>query len=198
MNFIFHFGAGINSESYKPDVLGNKGANLAKMASLGFNVPAGFIISSQLCEYYYANNRTLPANFDNDLNLAIKALETSCNKTFGDQNNPLLVSVRSGATVSMPGMMETILNVGLNDETTLALSKKTNEKFALDSYRRFLKTFGACVLQIPSYLFDQHLQDGDFKHLELAQMHDLIDKFKKTIGKILIIEKNVLNGLLKN
>jgi pyruvate,orthophosphate dikinase len=182
MDFIFHFGKDIAAENYAPDILGNKGANLAKMASLGFNVPPGFIISSKLCEYYYANNKTLPVNFDNELKAAIAGLEKQSDKVFGEINNPLLLSVRSGATVSMPGMMETILNVGLNDQTAQTLERRAGENFALDSYRRFLKTYGTCVLHIPPYLFDQHIKDLDFKNLSKDEKLAVVDKFKKTVG----------------
>ena len=119
-------------------LLGGKGANLAEMSRRGFAVPDGFTITTEICSYYYANKRTYPKGlFDKDVPAAVAKLEKATGKKFGDKTNPLLVSVRSGARDSMPGMMDTILNLGLNDQTVEALAKKTgNARFAWDCYQR--------------------------------------------------------------
>jgi len=155
MEFINYFGcAGFKSLSgYDPDLLGNKGANLSHLADQGFRVPPGFILSSQLCKYYYDNNKTLPNDFDKQLRKAISVLEAQNGKTFGDSKSPLLLSVRSGAKESMPGMMDTILNVGINRKIADALSKSTNFLFAQDTYKRFLNIYGSLALKIPSNKF---------------------------------------------
>jgi pyruvate,orthophosphate dikinase len=182
MSFIYHFSKN-DSKSFKffdKNLLGNKGANLAEMASLGFNIPAGFIVTSDLCKYYYDHNRTLPASFEDELKEAINHLEKHTGKILGG-DNPLLLSVRSGASVSMPGMMETILNVGLNDKSCDALAAKTNIKFVLDSYRRFLAMYGSTVLGIPSYLFQSHVREFDIKNTDIDQLNKIIQEFKNII-----------------
>ena len=121
-------------------ILGGKGANLAQMGKLGLPVPPGFTISTEVCEIFYKNNKKLNSKLIKSINTELKQVEKDCNKKFGDLNNPLLVSVRSGARVSMPGMMDTILNLGLNDKTVNGLAKKTsNMRFAKDSYRTFIQ-----------------------------------------------------------
>ena len=145
MVFIQHFGSGAGAKNDKY-LFGNKGSNLIEVSNLGVNVPPGFVISTDLCRYYYNNNKKLPPNFDFQLQDAIKKLEENIRKKFGDLENPLLLSVRSGACVSMPGMMDTILNVGLNDQTCTAIGKKTNHKFALDSYLRLIKIYCQVVM----------------------------------------------------
>ena len=123
----------------KKNILGGKGANLAEMGKMGLPVPPGFTISTTVCDLFYKNGKKIPKKVFKDIEKEIKFLEKKTNKKFGDLSNPLLLSVRSGARVSMPGMMDTILNLGLNDKTVNALSKKTsNPRFALDSYRRFI------------------------------------------------------------
>jgi pyruvate,orthophosphate dikinase len=181
MSLIYHFGDTCSIQGHDKDLLGNKGANLVEMARLGFNVPPGFVISSDLCKYYYANNKTLPKNFKDDLKLAVQKLQQANNKSFGDSNNPLLVSIRSGASVSMPGMMETILNVGLNDDTCEGLAKKINTSFALDSYRRFLQMYGSVALDIPGYFFEQHISNFDYKEASVDKLKRIIEAFKLVI-----------------
>lgn len=128
------------------DLLGGKGANLAEMTSLGLPVPPGFTISTEACQYFLEKN-DYPEGFDVALQKHLSDLEKQLGHTFGDPENPLLVSVRSGAAVSMPGMMDTILNLGLNDETVAGLMRKTgNERFCYDAYRRFVNMFGNVVL----------------------------------------------------
>ena len=177
MDFIHHFAIGASIDNVSVSDLGNKGANLAKMCSLGFNVPEGFIISSQLCDYYYRHNKQLPKNFDESLRNAIAALEQKVDKKFGG-NDPLLVSVRSGAAVSMPGMMDTILNVGFNDDTVLAVANKISENFAFDCYRRFLESYGTTVLGIAKHEFEYLAHNFNNQHLD-----QLTQAFKQIITK---------------
>ena len=129
--------------------LGGKGANLAEMASLGIPVPPGFTINAEVCNFYQEHDGAYPEGLDVEVNEHLEALESATGKSFGDPSNPLLVSVRSGAAVSMPGMMDTILNLGLNDETVVGLAKKSgNERFAYDSYRRLLQMYGDVVMEL--------------------------------------------------
>ena len=130
-------------------LLGGKGANLAEMCRIGLPVPPGFTITTEVCTYYYANKRTYPAALRGQMEAGIASLEQQTGKKFGDLKNPLLVSVRSGARDSMPGMMDTILNLGLNDQTVEALAAKTgNPRFAWDCYRRFVQMYGDVVLGV--------------------------------------------------
>ena len=166
------------------DILGGKGANLAQMAKLGLPVPPGFTISTKICEYYYKNNKKIPKKVINQTKKEIKIIEKIAKKKFGDLTNPLLISVRSGSRVSMPGMMDTILNLGLNDKTVVALKNNTsNGRFAKDSYRRFIQMYSNVVLGIESYLFEE-----------------LIDNYKLTKGVIQDTElaEDDWDGLIKN
>ena len=130
-------------------LLGGKGANLAEMTLIGLPVPPGFTITTEVCTYYYANKRKYPAELAAQVKAGVSFLEKNLGKKFNDKNDPLLVSVRSGARVSMPGMMDTILNLGLNDQTVLALAKNTkNERFAWDCYRRFIQMYGDVVMGV--------------------------------------------------
>jgi len=148
------------------NLLGGKGANLSEMIKIGLPVPPGFTISTEACNEYYKRNRKNPLGLDKQVKLAIKNVEKKIGKQFGDKKNPLLVSVRSGARVSMPGMMDTVLNLGLNDETVLGLSAKTkNETFAYDSYRRFIQMYSNVVLGVDHHNFE-----------------DLIENYKLTKG----------------
>jgi len=138
------------------DLLGGKGAGLAEMTRAGLPVPAGFTITTEQCLAFYAAGRAMPAGLDAQIRAAMRELETRTGKGFGDPKNPLLVSVRSGARVSMPGMMDTILNLGLNDQTVAGLAKLTaNERFAWDAYRRFIGMFSSVVLDIEKAHFDE-------------------------------------------
>jgi pyruvate,orthophosphate dikinase len=142
------------------NLLGGKGANLAEMANLGLPVPPGFTITTEVCTYYYANAETYPKELAAEVDQALAAIGKVTGKTFGDGTNPLLVSVRSGARASMPGMMDTVLNLGLNDKTTEALAKKSgDERFAYDSYRRFITMYSDVVLGIEHHLFEDILAD---------------------------------------
>src|SRR5438876_8785666 len=129
------------------DLLGGKGANLAEMANIGLPVPPGFTITTDVCTEFYAGGKKLPKALDADVRSQIARMEKVVGAKFGDAKNPLLVSVRSGARASMPGMMDTILNLGLNDKTAAGLAAKSgNERFAYDSYRRFVAMYGDVVL----------------------------------------------------
>src|SRR5258706_14142125 len=133
------------------DLLGGKGSGLAEMTNAGLPVPAGFTISTEVCSIYYKDKGRIPASIDKEIAEQLKKLEAAAGATLGSTENPLLVSVRSGAKFSMPGMMDTILNLGLNDETVEGLKARTaNGRFAFDSYRRFIQMFGNVVLEIPT------------------------------------------------
>jgi len=148
------------------NLLGGKGANLSEMIKIGLPVPPGFTISTEACNEFYKRNRKNPVGLDKQVKSAIKDVEKKIGKKFGDKKNPLLVSVRSGARVSMPGMMDTVLNLGLNDETVLGLAAKTkNETFAYDSYRRFIQMYSNVVLGVDHHNFE-----------------DLIENYKLTKG----------------
>ena len=138
-------------------LLGGKGANLAEMCRIGLPVPPGFTITTEVCTYYYANKRTYPPALRSQMEAGIASLEQQTGKKFGDLKNPLLVSVRSGARDSMPGMMDTILNLGLNDQTVEALATKTgNARFAWDCYRRFVQMYGDVVLGVQKRPDEDH------------------------------------------
>ncbi len=141
------------------DILGGKGANLAEMVSLGLPIPSGFTITTETCDIYYKNNKTYPVEVNEQVEKELQALEKKMGKKLGDANDPLLVSVRSGAAASLPGMMDTVLNLGLNDESVVGLATKTgNERFAWDSYRRFIQMFGDVVMEVPHHDFEHALQ----------------------------------------
>jgi len=168
----------------KKNILGGKGANLGEMGRLGLPVPPGFTISTQVCDIFYKNKRKLPNAVIKNIQKELKNIEKNTKKKFGDLKNPLLVSVRSGARISMPGMMDTILNLGLNDKTVKALASKTsNGRFAKDSYRRFIQMYSNVVLGIEGYLFEE-----------------MIDNYKLTKGVLLDtdLDENDWDGLIKN
>jgi len=140
----------------KKQLLGGKGANLAEMTSIGLPVPPGFTITTEVCDLYYKNKKKLPSGLMDSVNKNIKMLEKELGKKFGDTKSPLLVSVRSGAAVSMPGMMNTILNLGLNDESVVGLANDTgNDRFAYDAYRRLINMYGDVVCDVDHHLFEQ-------------------------------------------
>ena len=194
--WVYTFGNG-NAEG-KADMrnlLGGKGANLAEMNLVGLPVPAGFTVTTEVCTYYYDNNQTYPEDLMDQVRDGIAHIEKIMGKKFADMENPLLVSVRSGARVSMPGMMDTVLNLGLNDETVKALAKHSgNERFAYDSYRRFIMMFSDVVLGADIDLFEHTLErmkeDKGYKvdtELTADDLKELVEKFKKIgvkIGKV--------------
>lgn len=153
--YLFHEGNG-----NMRDLLGGKGANLAEMTRIGLPVPFGFTITTQACNAYYESGKTIPNLVEKQTIEALAALEEKMGKKLGDPQNPLLVSVRSGSVFSMPGMMDTILNLGMNDETVVGVAKLTNNpRFAYDSYRRFIQMFSNVVLEIDTFFFEQLLED---------------------------------------
>ena len=152
MKFVYSFNEG--SKDMR-SLLGGKGANLAEMTKIGLPVPFGFTVTTEACNKYYEENKTIADEIVDEIHEKMAELENVTGKKFGDTENPLLVSVRSGSVFSMPGMMDTILNLGLNDETVITLSNLTdNERFAYDSYRRFIQMFGDVVMEIPKSEFD--------------------------------------------
>src|SRR5437868_1915753 len=181
--FVYAFEEGNKDQKY---LLGGKGANLAEMTRLGLPVPPGFTISTDACKAYMAAGDELPGGLMDEVAAARTQLEQKMGKTLGDATDPLLVSVRSGAPFSMPGMMDTVLNLGLNDESVKGLAQQTqNERFAYDSYRRFVQMFGKIVLDISGELFEEALHDlveskGASVDTELGaeDMAGLVDTFK--------------------
>src|SRR5215470_16051718 len=147
---IYFFGAGISEgRAAMRDLLGGKGANLAEMASLKLPVPPGFTISTRVCNYFYDHSHKYPKGLEQGVAKSMARIEKALGRKFGDPKNPLLVSVRSGARVSMPGMMDTVLNLGLTDETVKGLEEISgNSRFAWDSYRRFCQMYGDVVLKL--------------------------------------------------
>jgi pyruvate,orthophosphate dikinase len=171
--------------------LGGKGANLSEMGRMGLPVPPGFTISTRVCELFYKNKKKLNSKIVNQIKSELKVIEKDVLKKFGDLKNPLLLSVRSGARVSMPGMMDTILNLGLNDKTVIALGKKTsNGRFAKDSYRRFIQMYGSVVMGVESYHFEELIENYKLTKgvlldtdLDEEDWNGLIKDFKKTISE---------------
>ncbi|WP_072563833.1 pyruvate, phosphate dikinase [Granulibacter bethesdensis] len=158
--WVYGFGAGRNEgRADMRNLLGGKGANLAEMASIGLPVPPGFTITTELCTEFYRNDRRYPDDLAAQVKEGLQRVEQAVGLTFGDRNNPLLVSVRSGARVSMPGMMDTVLNLGLNDQTVEGLARASgDDRFAWDSYRRFIQMFGSVVLGVDHHRFEEIIE----------------------------------------
>ncbi|MBL4789555.1 MAG: pyruvate, phosphate dikinase [Kordiimonadaceae bacterium] len=158
--WVYSFGDGsADGRADMKNLLGGKGANLAEMASLGLPVPPGLTIPTEVCTYYYKNDRKYPDALESAVDVALAQIEKLVGAKFGDASNPLLVSVRSGSRVSMPGMMDTVLNLGLNDETVLGLAKNSgNARFAWDSYRRFIQMYSDVVLGVDHYHFEELIE----------------------------------------
>ncbi|SHT59808.1 pyruvate phosphate dikinase [Mycobacteroides abscessus subsp. abscessus] len=173
------------------DLLGGKGANLAEMTKIGLPVPFGFTITTQACNTYYESNKSIPAIVEKQTLEALYRLEEEMGKKLGDSQNPLLVSVRSGSVFSMPGMMDTILNLGMNDETVMGVASLTdNPRFAYDSYRRFIQMFSNVVLEIDCYYFEQFLEEvreqkGYTSDPEMTaeDWKEVIDGYKEIVTK---------------
>ena len=182
---VFNFKSKDVRNIKKPkNILGGKGANLSEMGKMGLPVPPGFTISTKVCEIFYKDKKKLNSKLVSQIKRELKNIEKDVSKKFGDLKNPLLLSVRSGARVSMPGMMDTILNLGLNDKTVIALTKKTsNGRFAKDSYRRFIQMYGNVVMGVESYYFEE-----------------LIENYKLTKGVLLDTEldEEDWDGLIKD
>ncbi len=158
--WVYTFGDGkAEGESGMKNLLGGKGANLAEMSNLGLPVPPGFTITTEVCTWFYANGNAYPPTLKADVDAALKHVGQLTGRSFGDPRNPLLVSVRSGARASMPGMMDTVLNLGLNDETVKALAEGGGERFAYDSYRRFITMYSNVVLDIDHHHFEDILEE---------------------------------------
>ena len=159
--WVYSFGNGkAEGAASERNLLGGKGANLAEMSNLGLPVPPGFTITTEVCTYYYENNKTYPDKLEETVQQSLAEVGKQTGRRFGDHEKPLLVSVRSGARASMPGMMDTVLNLGLNDETVQAIAKETgDERFAYDSYRRFIQMYSDVVLGVDNSLFEEIIDD---------------------------------------
>lgn len=190
--WVYGFGGGRgDGDASMKDLLGGKGANLAEMASLGLPVPPGFTITTGVCTYYYANERGYPGELEAQVAGALGEVERHLGVRFGDPADPLLVSVRSGAPVSMPGMMDTVLNLGLNDRTVEGLAKRSGDRrFAFDSYRRFIQMYGDVVLGCDHYAFEEALEDAKQVRgcrydtdLDADTLADLVRAYKAIVRK---------------
>ncbi|PHP46025.1 pyruvate, phosphate dikinase [Methanosarcinales archaeon ex4572_44] len=188
--FVYFFGGGsAEGNASMKELLGGKGANIAEMAGMGIPVPPGFTITTRVCKEYYANGRKYPLGLEEEVDENLLRLEEMFGKRFGVGEDPMLLSIRSGAPASMPGMMDTVLNLGLNDETVEVLSRKTgNELFAYDSYRRFITMFGDVVLGIEHAKFEEILaaKKNAFgvkldNELGTRALKELVDEFKKLV-----------------
>ena len=199
--YVYYFGDGrADGSGAMKALLGGKGANLHEMTRIGLPVPPGFTINTEVCSYFYAHNRSYPRELEGQVAAALTKVEKSVSKKFGDKERPLLVSVRSGARDSMPGMMDTILNLGMNDEVVEIIANKTNNaRFAWDSYRRFLQMYGDVVMGVqkrpgeehePFEAAIEHLKDERYgKHdfpdvrLTIADLKKLVQRFKALIDE---------------
>src|SRR5438067_110227 len=159
--WVYRFGDGAaEGRADMKNLLGGKGAGLAEMSNLGLPVPPGFTITTEVCSYFYSHDKTYQTELREEVERALAGIERSFGARFGDPENPLLVSVRSGARVSMPGMMDTVLNLGLNDRVAEGLARKSSdERFAYDSYRRFIQMYGQVVLGIENHHFEELLEN---------------------------------------
>ncbi|MEC7437724.1 MAG: pyruvate, phosphate dikinase, partial [Pseudomonadota bacterium] len=161
IKWVYSFGAaGTEGDSSMRNLLGGKGANLAEMSGIGLPVPPGFTISTEVCTHYYDNGRSYPEELGGEVAAAVARIEAETGASFANSDNPLLVSVRSGARASMPGMMDTVLNLGLNDDTVVGLAARANDKrFAYDSYRRFIQMYADVVMEVDHGLFEDALEE---------------------------------------
>ena len=189
--WVYSFGAGHNEgRADMRNLLGGKGANLAEMASIGLPVPPGFTITTALCTEFYDNDRHYPDDLDAQLQTALARIEEAVGLRFGDRERPLLVSVRSGARVSMPGMMDTVLNLGLNDDTVAGLVASSGDaRFAWDSYRRFIQMYGSVVLGVDHHRFEEIIEtakiDADVVEdtaLSPAHWQSVVDEYKAMVA----------------
>jgi pyruvate,orthophosphate dikinase len=192
--WVYGFGrGGAEGDAGMRRLLGGKGANLAEMASLGLPVPPGFTITTEVCAWYYAHDKSYPEGLREQVRAALAAVEAEVGARFGDPHRPLLVSVRSGAPVSMPGMMDTVLNLGLNDRTVDGLARASEDRrFAFDSYRRFVQMYGDVVLGIDHYLFEERLEEAKRERgarfdneLPADALEELVAAYKAIVRKAL-------------
>ncbi len=190
--YVYFFGDGkADGDGSMKQLLGGKGANLGEMSSIGIPVPPGFTISTEVCEYYYEHGKVYPESLDEQIQENLEKLESSMGQKFGDKNDPLLVSVRSGAAVSMPGMMDTVLNLGMNDETVSSVAEKMgSERFAWDSYRRLIQMYGNVVMGLDGQVFEEAIEArkeevGVESDLELGveDLKALAGEFKKIVSE---------------
>ncbi|MCA3391990.1 MAG: pyruvate, phosphate dikinase [Roseomonas sp.] len=191
--WVYSFGAGHNEgRADMRNLLGGKGANLAEMASIGLPVPPGFTITTEVCTAYYENGQKYPGDLAAQVRAALARVEEAVGNRFGDHHRPLLVSVRSGARVSMPGMMDTVLNLGLNDQTVEGLVTASGDaRFAWDSYRRFIQMYGSVVLDVDHHRFEEiiehvKLDTGKNEDTELtaAEWHRVVDGYKEMVAEV--------------
>ncbi|MGH7048057.1 MAG: PEP/pyruvate-binding domain-containing protein, partial [Stellaceae bacterium] len=190
--WVYRFGGGsAEGSAALRNLLGGKGAGLAEMSDLGLPVPPGFTITTEVCTWFYANGKTYPPGLEREVAGGLAAIEKALGVRFGDADNPLLVSVRSGARASMPGMMDTVLNLGLNDRAVEGLAKTSgDERFAYDSYRRFIQMYGQVVLGIEHHRFesllDDHKRDIDQTldtELDAEDWKVIVDAFKDVVAQ---------------
>ena len=189
---VYFFGDGqAEGNGQMKDLLGGKGAGLAEMTNAGVPVPPGFTITTGVCRWYYAHGHELPPGFEGQQGEALERLQRAMGKRLGDPEDPLLVSVRSGAKFSMPGMMDTVLNLGLTDRSVLGLAKRSgNPRFAWDCYRRFLQMFGSVVLGLEKSGFEEHLEGFKKKRkaatdqaLTAEDLQALVKEYKALVRK---------------
>jgi pyruvate, orthophosphate dikinase len=189
--WVYRFGAGgAEGTAAMRELLGGKGANLAEMCNLGLTVPPGFTITSEVCKHYYDNAKSYPDGLDDEVDAAMAVIAEAVDARFGDPDRPLLVSVRSGGRASMPGMMDTVLNLGLNDETVAGLAKRSgDQRFAYDSYRRFIHMYSDVVLGVEHHHFEEIL--SDYKddnghsldiHLSSDDWADVVERYKALVA----------------
>ncbi len=187
---VYFFGEGkAEGEAKMKELLGGKGANLAEMTNLGIPVPPGFTISTEVCAAYYQNNKKYPAGVKEEVEIVLKRLEKVMKKKLGDPNDPLLVSVRSGAAASMPGMMDAILNLGINDQAVQGLANKTKSpRFAWDTYRRFIQMYGDVVMGVAQDHFEEVLSSVMKKNgfeqdtqLTAKDLEHVVEEYKKVV-----------------
>ena len=202
VKYVYDFGKKTDGDAKQRELLGGKGANLAEMARIGLPVPPGFTISTEVCTYFYKNKRSYPKSLDGQIRSSVALMEKQLGKKLGDNKKPLLLSVRSGARDSMPGMMDTILNLGLNDETVEALATASgNARFAWDCYRRFIQMYGDVVMgvqKLPSEdhdpfeaiiedfkkeIFPKEKGEVDDSRITTEQMKELVGRFKALVKK---------------
>src|SRR5690348_16246284 len=192
--WVYRFGGGkADGRADMKNLLGGKGANLAEMSNLGLPVPPGFTITTEVCTYFYKHGQKYPVDLKSAVEAALTRVGELCGARFGDAARPLLVSVRSGARASMPGMMDTVLNLGLNPDTVAGLAKQTgDERFAYDSYRRFIQMYSGVVLEVDHSLFEEILEnEKEDKGIELdtdldaADWKRIAELYKAKVHKVL-------------